>query len=338
MEFLIILRDDLTVEPEFIVVDYKPAWESAILKIFPDAIIIRCSFHTVQLVNRGISKELNRVSKGKFKNIIKEIKTLYQTIKKYIMDGETFEIKLENPIVASFHYFYQLIIALFQTDQLSKFKTSLNGILEKLSRHNTPYSKSLREELIQRLPKNGLTEKNLKYYRQKVKGALSLVLRQFRYTLEQAQKEFKKMKTILLKRPENLTSHEAQFLTNYLKNNSEFCKYRELSMRISNIYHDPPEKLQPSIITAIELWEGAHPALEKAIKTIKKNVDKIFNFLEIYSRKKFQKYSKISRTTPEPKMKKIKDLYREKYGFRTIETTRLLLENRLNCPIFVSSL
>ncbi|MHA1265922.1 MAG: hypothetical protein ACTSRS_11890 [Candidatus Helarchaeota archaeon] len=72
---MIILRDDLTVEPEFIVVDYKPAWESAILKIFPDAIIIRCSFHTVQLVNRGISKELNRVSKGKFKNIIKKIKT-----------------------------------------------------------------------------------------------------------------------------------------------------------------------------------------------------------------------------------------------------------------------
>ncbi|MHA1265921.1 MAG: transposase [Candidatus Helarchaeota archaeon] len=254
------------------------------------------------------------------------------------MDGEELEIKVKNTIVASFHYFYTLIMELFKIDQLPKFKTSLATSLENLTIHDTKYSKSLREELIKRLPKNGLTEKNLKYYRQKVKGALALVLRQFRRQLEQAQKEFNKVKTILLKRPENLSTHEAKFLTTYLKRHSEFCKYRNLSMRISNIYHDPPEKLTPSIITDIELWAEAHPDLTKAIKTFKKNVDKIFNFLQIYSQKKFQKYPKISRVTPEPQMRKIKDLVRKKYGFRTVETTQLLLENQLNCPIFVSPL
>jgi hypothetical protein len=337
-EFLIILRDDLAVNPEFIVIDYKPAWEVALTKIFPKALLIRCGFHTVQLVNRGILKELNQFSKIHFKKIIKEIRTLYQAIKHHIMEGEALEIEVKNPIVTSFHYFYTLIVELFKTDQLPEFKTHLTTILENLNIHATKYSKKLRDELIKRLPKKGLTEKSLKYYRQKVKGALSLVMRQFRRKLEEAQKEFNKVKKILLKRPENLSAYETKFLTTYLKMHSEFRKYRNLSMRISNIYHDPPEQLTPSIITEIELWAEVHPDLKKAIKTLKQNVEKIFNFLRLYSQKKFQKYPKISRVTPEPKMRKIKDLYRKKYGFRTVETTRLLLENQLNCPFFVSPL
>lgn len=270
--------------------------------------------------------------------MIKEIKKLYQAIKQHIWQGDAIDFKFKNTIVSQFQYFYKLVTELFKTDQLNRFETCLDTILEKLVQHGTNFSKQLREDLMNRLPKNGLTEKNLKYYRQKVKGALSLVMRQFRRKLECTNRDFNKVKSLLLKRPENLSNHESRFLAKYLKKYPEFCKYRKLSMRISNIYHDPPEKLTRFIIEDIELWEGAHSELKHAIKTLKKNVDKIFNFLPLYSAKKYKKYSKISRVTPEPQVRKIKDLYRVKFGFRTIETTQLLLENQLNCPVFVSSL
>jgi len=335
--FLIILRDDLALNPAFIIVDYKPAWELALQKIFPNAIIIRCGFHTVQLVNRGILKELNQISRRRFKAVIKETRKLYQAIKQQIQQGEAIDFKCKNTIVSQFHYFYNLVAELFKTEQLNRFETCLSVTFEKLVQHGTSFSKQLREELLDRLPKKGLTEKNLKYYRQKVKGALSLVIRQFRRQVEQEYKAFNKVKFVLFKRPENLSSYESEFLAKYLKQYSEFCKYRNLSMRISNIYHDPPDKLTPSIIEDIELWVGAHSELEHAIKTLKKNVEKIFNFLPLYSKKKYKKYAKISRVSPEPQMRKIKDLYRKKFGFRTIETTQLLLENQLNCPVFVNS-
>lgn len=291
----------------------------------------------MQLVNRGILKELNQISRRRFKAVIKETRKLYQAIKQHIWQGEAIDFKFKNTIISQFHYFYNVVLELFKTNHLNRFKTCLDAILEKLVQHGTSFSKQLREELLDRLPKNGLTEKNLKYYRQKVKGALSLVMRQFRQQLEQDHKEFNKVKFVLFKRPENLSSYESAFLARYLKKYSEFCKYRQLSMRISNIYHDPPDKLTPSIIEEIDLWEGAHSELEHAIKTLKKNVDKIFNFLPFYSKRKYKKYAKISRVSPEPQMRKIKDLYRKKFGFRTIETTQLLLENQLNCPVFVSS-
>lgn len=271
-----------------------------------------------------------------FKAVLKEISALYQTIKEYIWQGDKIHFKFKETTVAHFQYLCNLLAALFKIKPLNRFKTCLEAILAKLTHCGTRYSEKLRAELITRLPRTGLTERNLKYYRKKVKGAFSLILRQFRGELEAAKQEFKKGKFLLLKRPEKLSTYESEFLTNYLKNYPEFCKYRNLSLRISNIYHDPPEKLTPSIIADIELWEDAHPDLQHAITTLKKNIDKIFNFVQLDSAKKYKNYGKISRVTPEPQMRKIKDLYRTKFGFRTVETTRLLLENQLACPMVVS--
>ncbi len=96
-------------------------------------------------------------------------------------------------------------------------------------------------------------------------------------------------------------------------------------------------KIEISSGNGIDLWEDPHPTLRSAVETLKKNIDKILNFLRLYSHPKYKPYGKISRVTPEPQMKKIKDPYRNKCGFRTLETTQLLLENQLNCQVFVSS-
>ncbi|MHA1269980.1 MAG: hypothetical protein ACTSPY_09370 [Candidatus Helarchaeota archaeon] len=106
-------------------------------------------------------------------------------------------------------------------------------------------------------------------------------------------------------------------------------------MRISDIYRRNSEELKRSIIMDIELWENAHKNLESAIKTLKKNVEKIFNFTKEEYRVKFKNGKKIKRVNAEYEMRKIKKLYRQKYGFRTIKMTIILMKNILKCEIEV---
>jgi len=336
-DFLIIIRDEMGLNPAFFVIDYKPAWELALRKIFPNALIIRCGFHTVQLVNRGILTELNQLSQTKFKLVLKELKRLYQAIKQQLMQGEPLDFQCTTPQAVALSVIYNLLVELFQANPVAQVQACLDTILEQLTTQDTPLTVQLAAELRTRLPPNGLTARNLKYYRQKVKGALSLVLRQVRRQVKQAHKEFTRGKFLLLKRPEKLSAHELHFLLEFLDMYPEFGKYRELSLRISDIYHLPPERITRALIEDIELWEGAHPALQSAINTLKKNTTEILNFVLLYSQFPPKKKRKIPRVTPEPQMKKVKDLYRNKCGFRTIETTQLLLENQLQCPIFVCS-
>lgn len=252
------------------------------------------------------------------------------------MQGKELKKDGKNPIVALFQYFYNVLVELFRVDLLPQFKVCLEAILEQLHTHGTPYAEKLHAELTGRLPLKGLTAKNMKYYRLKVRAALSLVLRQFRQQVEQDQRDFKQVKFLLLKRPEKLSPYESRVLVEFLKIHPEFQKYRDLSLRISNIYHMPPEKLTRTMIEDIELWADPHPTLRSAVETLKKNIDKIFNFVRLSSHPKYKKYGKIPRVTPEPHIKKIKDLYRNKCGFRTLATTQLLLENQLNCQVFIS--
>jgi len=58
-----------------------------------------------------------------------------------------------------------------------KILLRLYSILEKLKKENDIY---LRRKLLSRLPTNGLTPKNIKYFKMKLKGALSHVMRTFR--------------------------------------------------------------------------------------------------------------------------------------------------------------
>lgn len=71
----LLLKEKLAEHPKSIVTDYKPAWDRGIRKVFPETLLIRDGFHTVQLINQAIFKELSAISKELFTKPIKEIKT-----------------------------------------------------------------------------------------------------------------------------------------------------------------------------------------------------------------------------------------------------------------------
>lgn len=235
----------------------------------------------------------------------------------------------EHASVKEFPSFYALLVKLYIIKEFQWFIPELNKVMLILERLSTSSARLLRDELLKRLPPNGLTPKSFPYYQKKLKGAFSLLMRIVRHQIERAKKAFGQMKYTLLKRSENLSSQESDALNEFLTKSPEFKKHRELSLRISDIYHVPPETLTKSIITDIELWEEAGNPLQAAVKTLKKNVQEIFNFTQVFPKPVPNEVIKKVRSGPEPSMRKIKDVVRSKFGFRTPEMSQFYLEQQL---------
>ena len=334
--FCLLLKENLKEAPKSIAIDYKPAWDRGIKHVFPRTLIIRDGFHTVQLINRAIFKDFKVFSKKIFTTPIMETRSLYQAIRSDKWQGNTIKFIPTHDIVKEFKYFHSLLVSLYNIKDLQNFSRELNDITCILRNSNTKYSLSLREELLGRLPTNGLTVRNVKYYKTKIKGALSRVLRAFRRRIELEKKAFTSMRYLLLKRAEKLTSWESDFLEQFLKKFPNFKKYRALSLRISDIYHLPPTSLTDSIITGITLWDGVGEALQAAVKTLKKNVREIFNFLRVLPKNTPNALYKKVRTSPEPVMRKIKDVVRTRFGLRTSQQAQLYLEQQLKCQVIIA--
>ncbi|MHA1251247.1 MAG: hypothetical protein ACTSRP_14755 [Candidatus Helarchaeota archaeon] len=53
----------MSVPPKSITVDYKPAWDNVIKRVFPNTMIIRDGFHTVQLIIEGKMQKTSMLNK-----------------------------------------------------------------------------------------------------------------------------------------------------------------------------------------------------------------------------------------------------------------------------------
>ncbi|MHA1783983.1 MAG: transposase [Candidatus Helarchaeota archaeon] len=334
--FCLLLEEKLEDHPKSIVVDYKPAWDLGIKKVFPECLIIRDGFHTVQLINRAIFKELVRISKRIHGEPIKETKQLYWAIKKDAWQGDDISFIPKHDTLKEFKFFYTLLVTLHNIKDDLFFKHELDATMRVLQKLDTEYSLFLWNELLKRLPENGLTRKNLKYYKKKLKGALSLVMREFRRRVERDKKHFTVMRYLLVKREENLSGHDFNSLQDFLKKFPEYKKFHELSLRISNIYHVSPKILTDSIITGIRSWDDAGAPLKAAVNTLKKNVREIFNFKRALTKKVPEDFYKRVRTGPEHAMRKIKDVIRSRFGLRTPEMSQFYLEHQLECQVIVN--
>lgn len=331
-----LLKEQLAKDPISIVTDYNPAWDRGIRHVFPETLLIRDGFHTVQLINQAIFKDLKAISKELFAKPIKAIKCLYHAIKKDKWAGTEIILVSEHAITREFQYFYTVLVKLYTIDELSPFVQELKRVMEVLEKVRTNSAQLLVNELRKRLPKNGLTPKNLKYYKKNLTGAFSLLMRAVRHQLEHEKKEFARMKYTLVKRDENLSNPESAALNTFLKKFPEFMKYRALALRISNIYHVPPELLTKSIILNIKLWAEAGAPLVAAVNTLKKNVQEILNFTRVFPKKTQKELLKKVRTGPEPTMRKIKDVVRNRFGLRTPQMAQYYLESQLSCQVIIN--
>jgi len=334
--FCRLLQKNLKEAPKTITVDYKPAWDRGIRRVFPKTLIIRDRFHTVQLINRAIFKDFFAFSRKLFTIPITEIRSLYQAISKDGWKGGAIDFKPTHDRVKEFKQFHTVLVKLSAITDFRYFSQKLTALVHFLNHLNTPHSRLLASELLKRCPPNGFTEKNVKYYNTKLKGALSLVMRAVRQKIEREKKEVMGMRYVVLKRAEKLSSSESDSLTQFLKKYPQFRKYRELSLRISDIYHVPPATLTDSIITEITLWAEAGDALKTAVKTLQKNVREILNFQHLFPLVTPMGLYQMVRTSPESVMRKVKDVARTRFGLRTAKMSRIYLEQQLACQVIIA--
>ena len=140
----------------------------------------------------------------------------------------------------------------------------------------------------------------------KLRAALSKVMWDFRHQLEVEKKEFKNARFLILKRAENLSKQDKKCLKKLLCQFSFLEMYRNLSLRILDIYHILVEKLEEDMILGANLWGNAEDELKTAVKTLKKNVKEMLNFRLIIPGKNKEIIHQKIRSSPEYSMKKNK--------------------------------
>ncbi|MHA1830651.1 MAG: hypothetical protein ACTSWR_03870, partial [Candidatus Helarchaeota archaeon] len=132
------------------------------------------------------------------------------------------------------------------------------------------------------------------------------VMWDFRRQLEVEKKEFKNARFLILKRAENLSKQDKKCLKKLLCQFSFLEMYRNLSLRILDIYHILVEKLEEDMILGANLWGNAEDELKTAVKTLKKNVKEMLNFRLIIPGKNKEIIHQKIRSSPEYSMKKNK--------------------------------
>ncbi len=95
-------------------------------------------------------------------------------------------------------------------------------------------------------------------------------MRTFRLQLKAEKKELKNASFLILKRNENISGYKREKSNKLLDQFNVLKRYREISLRISDIYHILVEKLKEDIILDIKLWAGVGSEVETAVETLKK--------------------------------------------------------------------
>jgi len=323
-------------KPKLITVDFSGSWDGPIEQVFPGSKIQRCEFHAIQLLNRAILKDLTGFGRERFASQIKELRQFSRCLKKEMPVKKMRKTKWTcKPVLNSLPH-YVILRKLKRIKDVTGFTNSFFGFLRKLNEGKSQFDLFFAEELTRRLPINGLTAKNLKYFKKKIFQAQRKVLRVFREQIEGEKKRFSECRFLLLTRPERLSARNQEILTQFLSDYPEFQKYRDLSLDLGEIFRLTSRRQAEKRLKNLEIWEDAHLDLKAAIKTLKTHHAELLRFHEVVASNEELNSRKGIRCVAEYQMRAIKKLYRAKFGFRTKKNTRLYLQGVLNCHTYIN--
>ncbi len=290
----------------------------------------------MQLLNRAVKKDMIRFQKKFFGKALKEIRECYKLstsvektskIKRNL--PKTF--KSEAARISSSQL--QLLVNLFNHDDLGAFKKAFSKTLDEMFTSKNKMNQRFGTELIERMPSNGFTVKNLKYFKKSAFIAHRKVLRSFRLEIEEKKGEFRRHRAHVLTQPENLDEESEKELRIFLDEYPEIKGLRNLVLRVGSIYRIPLDQIDEKLLLNLKEPRRACDELKAALKTIKKRAAEILAFKNFITSDKELSRKKSIRANNEHVMRKIKQVNRSHYGFRSARVTRTWLESRLGCPV-----
>lgn len=337
--FLRSLKEWLPKPVKFMTIDFSTRIESGVKAVFPEVIIQKCVFHSIQLLLRGLVKELTRVKNKRYVAHIKEWNQLRRiSIKREKNENCEPKLDLQFKDTAYAWKIYQKL-RIYCTKERSK------EIERKLSRFflssgfknwkgNELFLRKYKDIFIKR--KFKFTERSLKYVIPKIYKAWRGAIRELRLELELISSKFNKIKYLILMNPENMQSYHKQKLIKYLKLFPWLRSYRKIIVRFYYQFR-LPLKQKSNFRFLTQLLSGeSHPWLKSAISTLIENQEHIFEFKHIYKSNPKIKNVKSIKVVNESINKTLHQLFQTQHGMRTLENMRMRISYRLGCPIFIS--
>ena len=337
--FLQSLKEWLPKPVKFMTIDFSNRIESGVKAVFPDVTIQKCVFHAIQLLLRGLVKELTRVKNEHYLAHIKEW-SLIRRISIEVEKNENYEFKRDFHFKDTAHAWI-----IYQGLRSCLVKRNPEEIERKLSKFyltstfkkwkgKLTFLRKYDEIFFKR--KFKFSERALKYVMPQIYKAWRGAIRELRVELETVKSQFNKIKYLVLMNPENMKPYHRSKLKKYLKIFPWLRSYRKIIVKFYYQFRLPlTQKPNLSFLTQL-LSEKSHPWLNSAVTTLIENQEQVFTFKHIYASNPMIKNVKSIKVVNEPINKALHQLFQAQHGMRTLENIRMRVSHRLDCPIFIS--
>lgn len=323
-------------DPEFVTIDFDEAWEAAVKVAFPGATIIICTFHSAQLLTRGLLKEFNRLQRANNTAFIKECAAARKWSAGRDKGCKESPPSLADPFCRRWASTYNQILKLMPGRDATKFIARYRALLHAVSRWDRGVSNKFEALLAPHYPRGDFTQKGLTRFKAEMRKKWRTILRDTRQRREEVRRKFADIKYLLLKRPENMSSWERKQLRAYLRSNAWAKVPREALLQFYSLLTDPTGKDTSLDFLDALVGPESHDWLRSAVATLKAKSDYVFNFAKAWQVHPRWQDVRAFKVNPEHVMKRVNAVARAQYSFRSDASARFRLERILKCPVIIS--
>ena len=318
------------------IIDFAEALSAAVKKIFPEAQIGHDYFHTSQLLNRGLLKELVHLQRTNFQKPIKELRNLRKQSIEAEKNGKIPQLKLENASHMIAWKVYSEIFGLKDHPNLKSFLNAWTNFKKNSTLFTWPGTKSLIDSVEQMLPNCGFSSKNFVKFWKKMCQTWRTLIRKERKIFEDDKKDFTKAKFVILMNPDNMETLDKIALRKALKKFPNLRDIREVVRTFHYQFKAPSHSWRSLSFLQKIVKKDSHQRLKAAVNTLVEHEDEIFAYRMILEKYPHLRKQKSIRSNREELNRKINNVARAQFGLRSTPSARIRIEGILNCSIIVS--
>lgn len=320
-------------------IDFSPRLEAGVNEVFPNVQLQKCVFHAVQLLIRGLRKELTKIKKKHLLDHIKEWKILRRlTLKLEKKKPGRTHLSFQFKDVKRAKKIYMQLRKCLSHDGAKEIKHALHSFFSTPSFTSWKGKQTFLSKYEDIFTKKHLTysKKGIKYIIPHIHIGFRAAIRELRQELEERKSHFNKIKHLILMNPVNMKPYHRSALRKYLKIFPWLRSYRKLLVKFYYQFRVAPEQRVSLSFLSRLINENSHRWLKSAVHTLIENEENVFRFQHFPEKFPKVKFSKSIKVVNESVNKLVNRLYRTQCGMRTLENIRMRVSHRLNCPILLS--
>jgi len=288
------VKERFNLRPELVTCDFSPQIITAVCEVFGKDKLQIDGFHVMQELNNGIRRDLLDYRQKYFQKEILELlrlRNFVSMVQKQLENGRPLDRNQNPPIptVSDSHYYAHhcskalqgfLIICSSQNPQT--FFKRLKQYLTKLKRTDPALFEGFVHQVQDHYPKHALSEKGRVRLTNHVLKKFKALFLKGRLILEQQSLAYYRDHWTIFFQPEKLTPERKRRLEQFLLRYPELKEYRDMTLRLGEIYRKNVHDIDGSQIDKLEIKTNYSKKLQAAIKTIKKYKSAILRFVQVF--------------------------------------------------------